>query len=169
MSKAFTKESDVELEEPPVRVSDLLPDGATNYLTPDGARRMREELRALTSTSFPGEETSAATQEKRHRDRRLRELQTMLHGAEVVPPPDDASGTVQFGALVTVRESSGDEFPYRIVGVHETDLTRGWISWRSPIAKALLNAQVGDTVRFDAPVGELRLEIVKVEYPDTHQ
>ena len=53
---------------------------------------------------------------------------------------------------------------YRIVGVDEIDLDRGWVSWLSPIAKALLNARAGERVRFKFPSGQEELEIVKVEY-----
>lgn len=171
MSKAFTRESDVEVDEPTRRASDLLPDGAKNYLTPDGAQRMRQELLNLASSEPASPEPhqtgemAALTPDKRRRDRRMRELEEILRSAEVVPPPPaSAAETVQFGAHVTVREASGDEFSYRIVGVHETDLPSGWISWLSPIAKALMNARSGDLIRFQAPFGEMRLEIVKVEY-----
>jgi transcription elongation factor GreB len=65
---------------------------------------------------------------------------------------------------VTVREYNGAESRYRIVGVDETDLDRGWISWVSPLAKALLNARIGQRVRFKLPSGEEELEIVGVAY-----
>jgi transcription elongation factor GreB len=71
---------------------------------------------------------------------------------------------VRFGATVLVRRSDGEEDNYRIVGVDEIDLDRGWVSWLSPIAKALMNARVGEQVRFKFPSGEEQLEIVRVEY-----
>ena len=64
----------------------------------------------------------------------------------------------------SVRETSGAESSYRIVGVDETDIDRNWVSWLSPIAKALLNARVGQRVRFKFPSGEAELEIVSVAY-----
>jgi transcription elongation factor GreB len=56
------------------------------------------------------------------------------------------------------------ESTYRIVGVDETDIDRNWVSWLSPIAKALLNARVGQRVRFKFPSGEAELEIIRVAY-----
>ena len=69
-----------------------------------------------------------------------------------------------FGATVTVRENNGTESVYRIVGVDEADFDRGWISWLSPIARALVNAKVGQRVSFKTPRGFSDLEIVKVSY-----
>lgn len=72
---------------------------------------------------------------------------------------------VRFGATVTVREPDGGESSYRIVGVDETDLDRGWVSWLSPIAKALLNAEPGQRVRLKLPAGDVELEVTGVS-PD---
>jgi transcription elongation factor GreB len=71
---------------------------------------------------------------------------------------------VRFGATVTVRESDGNEATYRIVGVDETDMDCGWVSWLSPIAKALLNSQRGQRVRFKFPSGEETLEVMDIRY-----
>jgi transcription elongation factor GreB len=86
----------------------------------------------------------------------------------VVGPPSDDFDVVRFGATVTVRTlPDGDTARYRIVGVDETDVARGWISWVSPVAKALLNATVGDRVRVTLPSGEKELDIVDVTYEST--
>jgi transcription elongation factor GreB len=71
---------------------------------------------------------------------------------------------VRFGATVTVRETGGAESVYRIVGVDETDFERGWVSWLSPIARALLNAKVGQQVAFATPRGLAALEVTAVTY-----
>jgi transcription elongation factor GreB len=71
---------------------------------------------------------------------------------------------VRFGATVTVRERNGEASVYRIVGVDEMDLDRNWVSWLSPIAKALLNARPGQRVRFKSPAGEQELEITGITY-----
>ena len=67
-------------------------------------------------------------------------------------------------ATVTVREGSGEESIYRIVGVDETDFDRGWVSAQSPIARALLNGKLGECVRFRFPSGEEDLEIIAITY-----
>jgi transcription elongation factor GreB len=81
-----------------------------------------------------------------------------------VAPPTAPEDRVRFGATVMVRERSGEESCYRIVGVDETDVDRGWVSWLSPIAKALLNARLGDRVKMRLPAGEKELEITRVAY-----
>jgi len=65
---------------------------------------------------------------------------------------------------VTVRESNGSETRYRIVGVDETDLDNNWVSWMSPIAKALLNRKPGERIHFKFPSGEETLEIKEISY-----
>jgi transcription elongation factor GreB len=97
-------------------------------------------------------------------DQRIRYLGQSLDSAVVVPPPVGAEERIRFGATVTVKERGGGESKYRIVGVDEIDIERGWVSWLSPIAKALLNAKLGQRVRFTLPAGEQELEIVGVGY-----
>ena len=87
-----------------------------------------------------------------------------MSSAVVVPPPVVADDVVRFGATVTIRESNGAEVYYRIVGADEADLDRDWVSWLSPIARALLTARIGQRVRFNVPDGEKELEIVRVAY-----
>jgi transcription elongation factor GreB len=64
-----------------------------------------------------------------------------------------------------VRETAGEASYYRIVGIDETDVDRGWVSWISPVARALLNARRGERVRLKLPSGEKELEIVEIVYP----
>ncbi len=82
----------------------------------------------------------------------------------MTPPPAPADDRVRFGATVTVRDNAGEEMCYRIVGVDEADIDRDWVSWLSPIARALLNARRGERVRFKFPAGEKELEIVAITY-----
>lgn len=169
MSKAFTRESDDAPERPVVRrppASAAL--GDKNYLTPDGARRFQVELDRLVETERPQAAALTDPTESRQKlqelDRRIQQLQEILRTAVVMLPPADPEDRVRFGATVTVRGRDGEESRYRLVGVDETDLDRNWVSWRSPIAKALLNARKGDRVRLRLPSGEEQLEIVAVAY-----
>jgi transcription elongation factor GreB len=154
MSKAFTRESD-DLPERSVlkRPASSLPPGAKNYFTTDGLDKLRRELEELTS------ETDSPSVRQR-----IFEIQQSLESAVAAPPPPPPWDQVLFGATVTVRDQQGGESTYRIVGVDETDMDRDWISWVSPLAKALLKARVGDHVRFRAPVGNQELEIIAVRY-----
>jgi transcription elongation factor GreB len=88
-----------------------------------------------------------------------------LETAVILGPPSEDTDVVRFGATVAVRNlPDGETVRYRIVGVDETDVARGWISWVSPVAKALLSAAVGDRVRAVLPSGERDLEILDVTY-----
>ena len=97
-------------------------------------------------------------------DQRIHHLQQSLRSAVVVSPPVAPEDRVRFGATVAVRERGGAESRYRIVGVDETDVDRGCVSWLSPLAKALLNARLGQHVQFKLPSGEEELEIVEIAY-----
>ncbi len=167
MSKAFTREDDAP-EMPVVarRVSSL-PPGTQNLMTPDGALRLKTELaqvqaareQLLTIRGDPDKPQKLAALEQR-----ALLLDDCLRTASVVQPPTTPDDRVRFGAVVTVREADGTVTRHRIVGVDEVDFDRGWVSWLSPIAKALLNKHVGQRVRLHVPSGEKELEITAVAY-----
>lgn len=169
MSKAFTREDDQPDAEPPRRLPTVLPPGAKNYLTPEGAKRLRAELDALVELERPplaaaGNEP-ATNVRLQAMDERIHELRRSLGSAVIVGPPSGDVDVIRFGATVSVRGlPDGETARYRIVGVDETDVARGWISWVSPVAKALLSAAVGDRVRAALPSGAKELEILDVTY-----
>jgi transcription elongation factor GreB len=169
MSKAFTREDDnaPELPDLPLPTSTLAP-GAKNYITPAGAQKLRDELQRFVEVTRPeltraGDDADAKRQLARL-DQRIMQLEESLQSAEIVPAPSGPADVVRFGATVTVRERDGTETSYRIVGVDETDIDRSWVSWMSPIAKALLNAKRGERIRFKFPSGEETLEIINIRY-----
>lgn len=170
MSRAFVRESDDRPELPIARQASALPAGAKNYLTPAGASRLREELRQLLEDQRPKLVGATYDLEAKRKllslDQRVQQLEASLQSAEIVPLPTDAQDVIRFGATVLVRRQGGEEDSYRIVGVDEIDLDRGWVSWAAPIAKALTNARVGDRVRFKFPSGEEQIEIVRIDYED---
>jgi transcription elongation factor GreB len=185
MNKAFTRESD-----PPDDEDDdadvgaaVLPQGAKNYITSAGYRRLREELKALLDDERPKvvETVSWAAKngdrsengdylygKKRLReiDRRIRLLTKRLDIAEVVDPSlHHGNDQIFFGATVRYASEHGEERTIRILGVDEAESARGEVSWISPIARALLKARVGDEVRFTTPRGMENLEVLEVLYP----
>lgn len=168
MSRAFVRESDDRPELPIARPASALPAGAKNYITRDGADKLRAELRQLVELERPALSGASEDPEAPRRllvlDQRIAQLEESLGSAEVVEPPNDTEQVVRFGALVTVRRADGEEDEYRIVGADEVDLDRAWVSWMSPIARALINAQLGERVRFKFPSGEEELEIVRISY-----
>ena len=167
MSKAFTREDDSEELPPPPRRSSPLPPGAKNYLTSDGAQRLRAELERCIErrarVASVGDSADAKL-ELQKIDPHIATLQAVLDSAVVTSPPEKPWDEVRFGASVKVRDTAGEESTYRIVGVDETDIDRNWVSWVSPIARALLNARVGQRVRFRVPAGERELEILAIAY-----
>lgn len=163
MSKAFTREVDDVPERPVLpRSAPALPPGAKNFHTPDGVRRLRAELERLTKVvgSGAGAESGASAGDRR----RMEQLEACLRSAVVVAAPPEPWEQVRFGATVTVRDEGGVETRYRIVGVEEMDVDRDWVSWVSPIARALLNARVGQKVRLKFPGGERGVEVVGIAY-----
>ncbi len=169
MSKAFTRESE-DLPEVPAfpRRPSPLPPGAKNYFTPDGAERLRGELARLAEEERPRLAAMPADSDTKRQlqslDQKIAHLTQSLESAVVVSRSAAPEDRVRFGATVTVREQSGEEARYRIVGVDEADIDRGWISWVSPIAKALLNARLGERVAFKFPSGEAVLEVLCITY-----
>ena len=155
-----------------------------HYITRVGARRMQDELVELRTKQRPKivqDVADAAAQGDRSEnaeyiygkkklreiDRRIHYLTKRLETATVVGP-DDRDGTAQdrvfFGATVAIEDEGGNETTYHIVGADEIDLTKGRISYNSPLGRALLKRQVGDTVVFKKPSGEAELTIVSIAY-----
>lgn len=152
-----------------------------NYITPEGARKLTEELQHLRSVERPRtvqEVADAAAQgdrsenaeyiygKKRLReiDRRLNYLAKRLDKAVLVDPKQQKGDKVFFGATVEIEDESGTRSTYVIVGEDETDSARGRISWRSPVGRALLGKRAGDAVLVRRPAGETEIEIVSVRY-----
>jgi transcription elongation factor GreB len=169
MSKAFTREETdgPEIPDLPPLTSVLSP-GAKNYITATGAQKLRDELQRAVEITRPSLASLSDDPEAKRQlaklDQRIAQLEESLQSAEIVAPPDGPTEIVHFGVTVTVRESDGSEATYRIVGVDEIDIDRGWVSWLSPIAKALLNSRRGQRVPFKFPSGEEILEIVDIRY-----
>ena len=97
-------------------------------------------------------------------DWRVRYLMKRLESAVVVDPADQDQECVFFGATVEYADSSGGEHTLSIVGVDEADPGKGRVSWVSPIARALLKAREGDTVKMQTPAGIVTLEVLSVSY-----
>ena len=153
----------------------------TNYLTPDGARKLSEELRHLLSVARPKvvqEVADAAAQgdrsenaeyiygKKRLReiDRRVRFLTKRLESAEVVKLEEQAGDVVRFGATVEVKDEDGQSRQYTLVGPDESDPARGLLSFKSPMGRSLMKRRVGEVVTVQRPAGDIELEIISVSF-----
>ena len=188
MSKAFTKESDFEDDEPDEAAEEAAHaqlGGGKNYITPTGLQRLKDEHRFLLARERPavtqvvawaasnGDRSENADYQYGKRrlrqiDRRIRFLTKRIDAAEVVDPESPRSGRaathVFFGATVRYLTSAGAERIVRIVGLDEVDLDRNYISWVSPLARALMKKMEGERVVFVAPGGREQLEIIEVSY-----
>jgi transcription elongation factor GreB len=188
MSKAFTKESDNEddeLDDVAEEPEPAQPAGAKNYITPSGLQRLRDELRFLLTrerravtqvvawAAGNGDRSENADYQYGKRrlrqiDRRIRFLTKRIDAAEVVDPEAPRTGRaathVFFGATVRYSNAAGAERIVRIVGLDEVDLDRNYVSWVSPLARALMKSGPGDTVVLHAPGGAEDLEILEVRY-----
>ena len=156
-----------------------------NYITPAGLQRLKDELRFLLVRERPavtsvvawaasnGDRSENADYQYGKRrlrqiDRRIRFLTKRIDAAEVVDPEAPRRGLaatrVFFGATVRFVNAAGGERVVRIVGTDEVDLDRHYISWVSPLARALMKAAAGDTVTLRAPGGTEQLDILDVSY-----
>lgn len=153
-----------------------------HYMTPGGQQRLRDELEYLVKTERPkiveivswaasngdrSENGDYLYGKKRLReiDRRIRFLMKRLEDAHVVDPlQQQHQAQIFFGATVVVADEDGVEATYSIVGIDEADPTKGWISWVSPLARALIKLREGDVARFVSPQGARELEILEVAY-----
>jgi transcription elongation GreA/GreB family factor len=112
------------------------------------------------------EDDSAAKQAMREIDRDLRYVNAQLERALVVDPAQQPRDEVHFGASVKIEDEDGLVHEFALVGDDEADVSAGKISWASPLARALMNGKVGDTVAWRRPAGETEVEILSIRYPD---
>lgn len=181
MNKAFVKETEDDEDDEQAQ-QPALPAGTKYYITRRGFQILKSELDNLVRVERPevvsivswaasnGDRSENGDyiygkRRLREIDRRIRFLIKRLESATVVDPAEQENvDQVFFGATVTVCDVEGVEVTYQIVGVDEANASDGRISWISPLAKALLKARLGDTVRFMSPSGLRELDIVDIRY-----
>jgi transcription elongation factor GreA len=155
---------------------------AKTPMTRRGAELLREELHRLKTIERPA--NSAAIGEARAhgdlsenaeyhaaRERagfiegRISELEAKLANAQVIDPKLlDAEGRCVFGATVDLQDEGGETSTWQIVGEDEADIKEGRISFSSPIARALIGKESGESVEVQTPGGVKRYEIADVRY-----
>src|SRR5438477_8447261 len=150
MSKAFTREDvDPPVRSRRVRSASGLPPGATNYITPRGATRLRQELAKLSRAG--GDDWN-----------RIAELERILGSVTVVELQKDPAASVGFGARVTVCGAANQLETYCLLGVDELNFDPDAVSWSSALGRILLAAELGDQVTLPE-TGSAK--IVKIDYP----
>jgi transcription elongation factor GreB len=182
MSKAFTRERDDEGDDTAEdSSSDSFGPGDKNYMTPQGAKKLKDELLHLTQVERPkvtevvawaagnGDRSENADYQYGKRrlreiDKRIRFLTKRIDALVVVDPTQLKGDQVFFGTTVDILTEDDVKKTYSIVGVDEIDIARGRISWKSPLGAALLKSRVGDTVSYRTPKGVLEVEVFAIRY-----
>jgi transcription elongation factor GreB len=153
----------------------------SQFITPAGAERLKQELDALWKIERPrvtqavseaaaqgdrSENAEYTYGKKRLReiDRRVRFLRKRLDGMTVVDKPPSDRSRVFFGAWITLEDESGKQTRHRIVGPDEFDMAPGYISMDAPLARALMRKTLDDEVTVELPGGNRTLVIVAIDY-----
>ena len=165
MSRAFVKESDEDLaaNDLPERPLSAEP----NYVTAHGLEALRARLKELQEErdGLAAAAEPMAGQRLLEVKRDIRYFGAQIEHATVVDPAGQPRDEVRFGATVTISDELGKTHAFHIVGDDEADVAAGRISWASPLAKAMIGAKVGDTVKWQRPAGDSDVEIVTISYP----
>lgn len=153
----------------------------SKFITPEGARRLKEELdhlwrvlrpqvtQAVSEAAAQGDRSENAEyiygkKQLREIDGRVRFLRQRLDGMTVVDNAPADRTKVFFGAWVTLEDDSGVEVEYRIVGPDEFDPAKGYISMDSPLGRALLRKGLDDEVKVEVPGGTKTYVVTAVKY-----
>lgn len=163
MSRAFVKENDDQVTELPERPQSPHP----NLVTTRGLDLLREQEAALEEqrTKLMGDAHLLDKEQLLVVERDLRYVQERVVRAVVVDLDDQPQDSVDFGATVDTVDENDVKRHFQIVGEDEADPNAGKLSWVSPIALALKDAKVGDTVTWKRPAGDLQLEVTRIAYP----
>ena len=166
MSRGFVREGDQE-EVPMVPQRAYLPDGVPNFVTPSGMEQLLEEKQLLINER----DNVAAINENERRiavnfiNAKLQLLENRIADARIIDPEGQPPDEVRFGAPVPLRIAAPGKIQvFQIVGVDEADISKGKISFISPLARELMNRKAGDKVALKRERGESVFEFVNIEY-----
>lgn len=163
MSRAFVKEGDGSLDPLP----DLPISPHPNHVTPTGLAALQQRLRdtqsRLAALKARPDRLDKLPEAAAERD--IRYLEARLRSAILIDPATLPTTEVAFGLIVTVADEDGTEHRFQITGEDEADAARGRITPQSPLARALMGANVGDTVKWKKPSGTVELEVLRIDHP----
>jgi transcription elongation factor GreB len=166
MSRGFVKEGDQE-EVPIVPPRAYLPDGVINYVTREGMNQLLAEREKL----IEEKNNLDVTNENEHRitmnflNSKLLLLSNRIAEAKIVNLEDQPQNEIRFGASISLRTGITKKIQtFQIVGVDEADISKGKISFISPIAKLLINKRIGDKVTLKREKGDIVFEIMNIAY-----
>jgi len=165
MSRAFTKENDIEhagIDIPERAVSSEI-----NYVTPYGLQILQEKFAQLESdrVQIIGDDNPSSKQKMMRIERVIRYYFSRINSAVVIYSHQQTVNSVLFSARVTVEDSKKNSHTFEIVGEDEADIKLRKISYNSPLAKALIGAKLDDEVKWEKPSGDEYLIIRNITYP----
>ena len=166
MSRGFVKEDDQE-EIPIVPPRADLPEGVANYVTQVGMNELLAEKQMLVNEK--NNLDSSNEDEKRialnHINAKLQLLNNRIVTAKIINLNEQAPDEIRFGAMITLKtEANKNIQTFQIVGVDEADISKGKISFTSPIAKVLINKKIGDKAILKRGQEDLVFEIIDIAY-----
>jgi transcription elongation factor GreB len=165
MSRAFVKENDLEhagIDIPERPLSD-----APNYVTPRGLSLLNQTIDNLENEREALNEKKDDPMVKQKIaviERDMRYFAARIESAILTNPKDEDPTHILFGAKVTVEDEEGKLLTFEIVGEDEANIYEGRVSYLSPLAEALIGAEVGDEVIWEKPIGDSYLTIQKINY-----
>jgi len=166
MSRGFVKEDDQE-EVPMVPQRAYLPEGVTNFVTPFGMSQLLAERQMLENEK--NNLSSSSESEKRIElnfiNAKLQLLNNRITEARIVNLNEQPQNEIRFGATITLKTEATKKFQtFQIVGVDEADISRGKVSFISPIARVLTNKKTGDKVTLKQAGKDIVFEIIDISY-----
>jgi transcription elongation GreA/GreB family factor len=167
MSGAFVKEPDGD--ESVGELPDLPLSSHPNYVTPAGLAQLKDRLAAFEAEreAIAAKADDLASRPALARvGREIRYFEARIASAILMKPVQQPPDRVAFGAIVAVAEEDDRRQEFQIVGEDEADPDQGKVSWVSPLARALRDAEVGDLITWRRPSGDTELEVLEVRYPE---
>ena len=166
MSRGFVKEDDQE-EDPIIPNRAYLPEGVINFVTPFGMNQLLTEKQTLVNEK--NNLNNASENEKRialnYINAKLQLLNNRIVEAKIVNLNEQPQNEIRFAAMISLKiEASKNIQTFQIVGVDEADISKGKVSFISPIAKALISKKIGDKVILKQAKKDIVFEIIDISY-----
>lgn len=166
MSRGFVREGDQE-EPPMIPPRAALPEGTTNYVTPEGFEALEREKKELLQelANFDSKDEREKRRKAAEIDGKLNLLNERINSARVLDLKEQSDGEVRFGATVTYKiASSAKPVTLKIVGVDEANIKERKVAFVAPIAKAMIGKKEGEETTLNLGGEERKLTIIKITY-----
>ncbi|MFV8282231.1 GreA/GreB family elongation factor [Christiangramia marina] len=166
MSRGFVKEED---QEEPVIIPPraAIPDGVTNYVTPNGLQELHLELKGLENerSSISIKDDTEKRRAQGLIDGKMKLLAERIQSARVLKPEEQAQNEIRFGAHIKLKNLDNSQIQkFQIVGVDEANIKMQKIAFVAPIARAVTGKKVGETVNFKLGNETRKLEVLEIKY-----